>query len=367
MSREEAAERMQLAPHRLYAWEEGIERPTIKQLRSLATIYKQSFAAFFLPEPPAVFRPPLHDYRRLPDKEPTAISSQLAMEIREAVDRRSICLELYAGRGARPVEFVEQATIDEDPEVVAERVRELLGVTADAQRNWASTRAAFNAWRDTIEAQGVLVFQSKKAELHEMRGYSIAEFPLPIIVANRKDAHAGRLFTLLHEMTHLMLRSSGVCDLDARPDRSPTDQRIEIFCNHVAGAALVPKRSIVAHAAVRSHGNEFAWRDDELRPLAKEYGVSREVVLRRLLILGRTDDAFYERKRRQFQKEYEQREKKEGFPPPALDAVSTVGKPFVSLVLDAYHGDRITTSDVSDYLGIKLKHLDKISELVGMG
>lgn len=34
---------------------------------------------------------------------------------------------------------------------------------------------------------------------------------------------------------------------------------------------------------------------------------------------------------------------------------------------ETYHDDRPTTSDVSDYLGVKLKHLDKVSELVGVG
>jgi Zn-dependent peptidase ImmA (M78 family)/DNA-binding XRE family transcriptional regulator len=366
MSREEAAEHMQLAPHRLYAWEEGIDRPTIKQLRSLASIYKQPFAAFFLPTAPEVFKPPVHDYRRLPDEHAAPISSDLLLEIREALDRRSICLELYADRSRTPPQFTEKADIKQDAEKVGERVRELLKIDVDAAQGWSDERSAFNAWREAIEAKGVLVFQSRKTELSAMRGYSIAEFPLPIIVVNRKDAPAGRTFTLLHELTHLLLRSSGVCDLDMRPDRTKADQRIEVFCNHVAGAALVPKRSLISHAVVRSHGNDPAWRDDELRALAKEYGVSREVVLRRILILHRTSEAFYERKRRQFQGEYERREGEKGFLPPARDAVSIAGKPFVSLVLDAFNDERITTSDVSDFLGVKLKHLDKISEILGM-
>ncbi|MGH7193451.1 MAG: ImmA/IrrE family metallo-endopeptidase, partial [Candidatus Saccharimonadales bacterium] len=208
--------------------------------------------------------------------------------------------------------------------------------------------------------KGVLVFQSKRSELTEMRGYSIAQFPLPVVVLNRKDAPAGRAFTLLHELTHLMLRSSGVCDLDERPDRSPGDQRTEVYCNHVAGAALLPRRSLLAHPAVQAHGGEPAWRQDELELLARHYSVSREVVLRRLLIAGRTSKPFYEKTRNQLQRDYEKRQKNEGFVTPSADAVSTAGKPFVRLVLGAYNDDRLTTSDVSDYLGVKLKHLDKI-------
>ncbi|MGH7136756.1 MAG: ImmA/IrrE family metallo-endopeptidase, partial [Pirellulales bacterium] len=124
-----------------------------------------------------------------------------------------------------------------------------------------------------------------------VRSYSIAQFPLPIIVVNRKHAPARRTFTLLHELTHILLRSSGVCVVDIRPGSSQPDQRIEAFCNHVAGAALVPKRSLISHAVLHSHGSDPAWRDDELRQLAKVFGVSRDVVLRRILILGRTSEA----------------------------------------------------------------------------
>jgi hypothetical protein len=36
------------------------------------------------------------------------------------------------------------------------------------------------------------------------------------------------------------------------------------------------------------------------------------------------------------------------------------------MILNAYHDDRVTASDVSEYFGVKLKHLDKIHELVGL-
>ncbi|HQU45856.1 MAG TPA: hypothetical protein PK867_23780 [Pirellulales bacterium] len=185
----------------------------------MASIYRQPFAAFFLPTPPEVFKPPVHDYRRLPDDHATPISSELLLEFRAALDRRSICLELYADRGRTPPQFNEKADVK---------------------------------------------------------------------------------------------------------------------------------------------------RDDELRQLAKDFGVSREVVLRRILILGRTSEAFYERRHRQFQTEYERPEREKSFLSPARDAVSSAGRPFVSLVLDAFNDDRITTSDVSDFLGVRLKHLDKISEILGM-
>lgn len=130
---------------------------------------------------------------------------------------------------------------------------------------------------------------------------------------------------------------------------------------------MVSRQSLLSHAIVRSHGAAPAWRQEELAALARQYSVSREVVLRRLFIAGHTSKIFYEKTHAQLRREYEKRAKKEGFVTPSTDAVSTAGKTFVRLVLGAYHDDRLTTSDVSDFLGVKLKHLDKVSELVGMG
>jgi hypothetical protein len=44
--------------------------------------------------------------------------------------------------------------------------------------------------------------------------------------------------------------------------------------------------------------------------------------------------------------------------------VSSLGVPYVRAVLDALHSDRITLSDVSDYLGVRVKHLPKIETFV---
>lgn len=107
------------------------------------------------------------------------------------------------------------------------------------------------------------------------------------------------------------------------------------------------------------------WEEVRLNAIAREFGVSREVILRRLLILGRTDTQFYKDKREEYQKEYESRPKTKGFVPPSTNVVSATGKPFVRTVLDAYHANNITSSDVSDYLGVRLKHLGNISHAVG--
>jgi hypothetical protein len=79
---------------------------------------------------------------------------------------------------------------------VGRRIRERLGVTLEQQARWREPNNTFRGWRDAIEQAGVLVFVLSGAhhqvELEEMRGFAIAEQPLPAIVVNGKDRSPGK-------------------------------------------------------------------------------------------------------------------------------------------------------------------------------
>ena len=359
-----AAKKLGIPEERLQAWESGYSRPTVKQLRRLAHIYRQSFAVFYLPHPPDDRLPKLRDYRRLPGGAVEGLSYDLLLELRTAVDWRSIALELLELEGVDPPRLELVASLGEDPELVADRVRACLGVSLDDQLHWGNNRIAFNAWRDAAEQAGMLVFQARGIAVEEMRGLSVSEHPLPIVVVNRKDAYAGRIFSLLHEVAHLALHVTGVCDLTTEP-RPAEEQRFEVFCNHVAGATIVPRQALMQAANVGANRRPCEWSDEKLTRLASHFCTSREVILRRLLALGHTTQSFYERERQRYAEELESRPRRKGFLPPPSDVVSAAGKPLVRLVLSAFYADRITANDVSDYLGVRLKHLPALTESVG--
>ncbi len=358
---EQAAKKVPVPPERLAAWEKGEGRPTIVQLRKLAKAYRRPLAVFFLSQPPKKFQA-MHDFRRLPGEVAGHESPNLRFAITRVLHRRQIALELFELLGVEPPPFEQSATLEEAPEALASRVRKWLDISTERQEQWRDKYEALNAWRGALEEKGVLVFQVTDVELAEMRGFSISDTPLPAIAVNIKDAVSGRIFTILHELAHLMLRESGLCDLVERALRSPADQNVEVFCNHVAGAVLVPMTSLLADRTVQEHGRRPDWSDFEMKVLARKYWVSREVMLRRLLIAGRTTQSFYEATLRQYQREYDVSTKSEGFAPPHLVALSSAGTLFTRLVLDNYYRENITSSDVAEYLDVRLKHMPKIEE-----
>jgi len=367
LSVEEASRKVQVKPERLRSWESGAARPTVNQLRKLAAAYKRPLAIFYLPEPPKDFAP-MKDCRRLPGEVAGVESAQLRYEIRRAHATRELALELFQLSEAAPPALSLAASLTEDEERVAKRFRQGLRISYDEQVSWARRHKAFSEWRSRLERCGVLVFQATGVQVAEMRGFSISQTPLPAIVVNVKDSYAGRTFTMLHELCHLALHDAGLCDLWDESDLPPEHRSLEIFCNRVAGASLVPASLLLQEDIVRGKESETVWSDEEIKFLSARYGVSRETLLRRLLICGRTTESFYREKRKEFEREYRlvRGRRAAGYAPPHVVAVSRAGRPFVRLVLSNYYEKRITASDVSDFLGVRLKHLPKI-EAATMG
>jgi Zn-dependent peptidase ImmA (M78 family) len=370
-----AAGKLDIDDEKLLAWEnvDGDEAPSIPQLRRLAELYKRPLAVLYLPDPPFSFLP-MHDFRRMPDLGLRRFSPELTLEIRFAQQRRALALELFEDADEKPVDFTLNTTTATNPEAVAAEIRAALGVDHALQSHWRDQRVAFLAWRSKIEELGILVFQASKIESAEASGFAYWSDVLPFMVVNRKDAYARRVFSMFHELAHLMLRQSGVSDLDTDGPRPPADEKIEIFCNQVAAAALMPRDTFLAEPMIAARGvGRYEWDDTIVQSLSLTYGVSREAIVRRLLTLNRTTEAFYTRKRAQYAIEFQQqrqrdREKNAGKPIPRnmpLETVANYGKPFVRRVIENYHLDRISLSDVSGYLGVKVRHVSGIEQQLG--
>jgi Zn-dependent peptidase ImmA (M78 family)/transcriptional regulator with XRE-family HTH domain len=359
---EEAARKAGVKPDRLVAWEVGDLRPTIRQLRKLSDTYRRPLAVFFLETLPPDDATP-RDFRRFDPRAAEPLSPALRLAIRDARARRDAALELFDELDERPPEFPLSANLGEDPEQVAERLCATL--TSGAPPAGGDPRVVFNFWRAAAENTGALVFQAEDVEMDEMRGFSVSERPLPAVVVNIKDAYAARSFSLLHELTHVMLNRGGLCIFEERGPQTDF-QRIEVFCNHVAGAALLPARLLLREPEVPAR-RVSGIPETDVADLAKRYGASREAVLRRLVILNRIPLAFYQRKREDYAREYTQHRREPrggGFPPPYTMAVATGGPLFTRLVLSAYDEERITASDVAEYLRVRLKHLERVRHAV---
>ena len=87
--------------------------------------------------------------------------------------------------------------------------------------------------------------------------------------------------------------------------------------------------------------------------------------MRRLLIAGLTTKEFYQKKHNQWAGMEKKKETTKGIKRDfSKECLQRNGRPLTSLILDSYKNDKITTSDVADYLGIRVKHIPRIEKLL---
>ena len=352
-----AAERIGVTPERLRAFEEGTARPTIGQLRTIGRVYKRPAAFFYLQNLPERVAP-IPDYRRLPQDDDPSQLPELVDAIEAARSRRYSAIELARSLGKEVPDFGVRASLDEAPEAIADRIRGRLGVELSVQRATRDKYRALRLWTNAIERAGILVSQFSGVDVHLARGFSLSDQPLPVMSVNGKDSPRAKVFTLFHELVHIALGAGGLCDL--HDDRGIADQ-VEPFCNRVAAECLVPTASFLSEPLLRDVAPD-AWEDWRVQELATSYGVSTEVILRRLLSLGRTTEAFYRAKREEFLRGYAAAAAESGgFLQYFRRVLRDNGTTFTTLVLDAYKSDLLSPIEVSRTLGgVNLIHLPAI-------
>lgn len=358
MPLEQAAAKIGVSTERLSAFESGSSQPTVNQLRDIAKAYRRPTAFFFLENlPPKPER--IQDFRLLPETE-----SEEQPELFDAIEavraKRLDALDLAALVGFEIPAFGVGASLDDAERDVAQRIRDRLGVSLEGQKSWREQYRVLNGWTAAAEEAGVLVTQFSRVDTLAARGFSITDRPLPVVALNGKDYPRGKVFTLFHELTHIALGTSGVCDLH---DMQSRDDRIEPFCNRVAAEALVPAANFLNEPLV-TQNDGMEWEEWRLRELAQTYGVSNEVIVRRLLSLHKTSEEFYRRKRDEYRLAYEAAaEGAAGFLEYFRRILRDNGRVFTGLVLNAYHADLITPTEVSRLLGgVNFQHVSRIQD-----
>jgi Zn-dependent peptidase ImmA (M78 family)/DNA-binding XRE family transcriptional regulator len=369
---DEAARKLKIKPKSIERWESGEKRPSIGQVRNMATAYKRPFHFFFLERPPA--DPPIpHDFRRLPAEGMARYEPALRFQVRDVYERRQLALDLSAELDETPARFILKTSLQADAEAVGQKIRDFLGIQTADQKRARQSGANYRLWRSRIEGKDILVFQIANLTTKQMLGMSLSFDEMPVIAVNRKLNYNSRVFTLLHEFAHLMLGESGICDLSEDHLESPQAQQTEIFANKVAAATLLPKPDFLAEPIVSARGQgQYEWSNDELQALAGVYGTSEETVLRRFLTLGLTSAAFYQRKRAEYLARYakleqQQREEaanddfKRNLP---QEVLSDYGRHFTRLVLMNYAQDRISLTDASSFLHVKAPMVEKVERML---
>jgi Zn-dependent peptidase ImmA (M78 family) len=207
---------------------------------------------------------------------------------------------------------------------------------------------ALERWRSAVEDKGIFVFKDALRD-DDISGFCIYDPEFPVIYINNSMPKTRQIFTLFHELTHLLFKTGGVDKQnDAFVRRIRGDnRRIEVLCNRFAGEFLLPRKEfnkVISGVRVNEEGIE---------KLARRYKVSREVILRKCLDRGLVDQAYYEEKSARWTKEAREKagERKGGN---YYSNVATyLGDGYLDLVFKSYYRKRFAVDQLAEYLGVK--------------
>jgi Zn-dependent peptidase ImmA (M78 family) len=345
---------------RIADWEAGKGGPTYPQLEALADAFKVPVAVFFFPTPPDV-PDILKTFRTLPDVELDHLPSKIQLLLRKAKAMQLNLGELNGGRNpanrliTRDLSFNAQSTLEE----MTREVRKHLNVSIEEQQGWRDDDTALKEWRQVLISVGVYVFKDA-FRISDYSGFCLYDDTFPIIYVNNSTAKTRQIFTLFHELAHLLFHTSGIDKIDDGyiPRLAGEAQRVEILCNRFAAEFLVPE--IVFDEAFRGKKPTEAAAQE----LANLFHVSREFIFRRFLDRGLIDEGTYEEAAARWAK---QRKPESPGGDYYWTKLSYLGREYVELAFREYHQHRISDAQLAEYLDTKPRNLSGIEDYFSRG
>ncbi|MFA5077954.1 MAG: ImmA/IrrE family metallo-endopeptidase [Dehalococcoidia bacterium] len=369
-SQNDVARHLGLTSSQITMWNTNVPHVylRVRQLQELADYFKRPLASLLLEKPPADLKLP-HDYRRA-RAEYSALSPDLMLSIRRARRYQRIARELMDSAELSVTPMIPKVSINQKPEDVAYKQRKIFGINEREQFGWRDSRVAYRRWREMLETHNILVFQNDFLR-DEAQGFSLSDNLPYVIMVSYKDSVNARCFTLFHELAHLLLNEGGLCITEtAYAHRHDHSSDIENWCNRFAESFLVSESSLITRLETSAIINKEPGYEYSLRRLALVYKVSQSVILFRLWHTNLiSEERFWdefsivqESLKEDASKEVKKEEQRG--PSPAVMSVQNRGKFLTNLIIQSLDRQILGYSEAIDYLGIRLKHLDKVRMIV---
>jgi len=332
---------------------------TFGQLKKLATYFGRGVLFFLEPTPVAEETVHTPQFRTLANGH-VDLTPELRRVIEAVEDQREAYvatleeLDEDGRQGFDPPELVGLG-----PSEAAARVRGWLGLTE---------KGDFNGFRAAVESKGILVFRlhGHHGRWHmpstsPVLGFALYDPRCPVIVVRSRFPETLQAFTLLHELGHLLMHRRSSINLEEDLEGAESKERQEREANTFAGHVLVPEVFLESIQDAQRPAT-VALYDEWLAPQRRAWGVSTEVILRRLMDAGRLSRALYG----------EYRSWRQSLPvsPPKRggnrayryrEPLNLFGQPFVRTMLDAKNAGLLSLARTSTYLdGLKLTDLHRL-------
>ena len=286
LSQEELAKKIPVKVARVTGWEET-GRISIAQADKLAAKTYTPLGYLYLSEPPD--EPlPIRDFRTHGDGPPKRPSPDLLDTVYKMQRRQNWMRDDLIEGGADRLEFVGAYSLADGHTEVAAAIRAALGFADDWAEERSGWRDVLSFLRNRLDEVGVLVVfngvvgnsNRRKLDPAEFQGFALVDEYAPLVFVNSADYLVSQMFTLAHEVAHLLIGETGLSVFDRL---LPTDHETERFCDQVAAEFLISQEALQEFWLVVQDSCNPS------RDIARKFKVSTVVAARRLLDLGLMD------------------------------------------------------------------------------
>jgi Zn-dependent peptidase ImmA (M78 family) len=338
----EIAGKVDIAIERYKLWEKEGKNIPLGKLKIIANSYKRQLAVFLLPTAPNKISKP-KDFRNLSAAD-SKFSKKILDVLRDVTYFTETALELQGETyWKRRYEWMEVIKSEINDNIsLTNNLRELIDIRIEDQLNWHTDSEAYRNWRHAVEDRlGILVFQFPMP-IEEVHGFCITDRIPYAIVTNSNHSYTGRLFTIFHELAHIIRHQSGICLYEKATEK----QKEEWECNLFAGKFLAPDNLIEKTSDLTV-----------IAQYASKLKISREVYLRRLKEEKKISDMNFFNLLDQIKSTYKKEKKKSGFVNPVVKSRATRGETFFNMVLEAAYHNQISYTNASNALDLNISSI----------
>ncbi len=359
---EQASLKLKIDVGELKDIEDGKEPISYSNLEKMGILYGRPVALFFfsrIPKEPT----PKKQFRTLPEVAFYEFDPNMYKLFRKALIMQMNVSEL--NDNVSTFKKIQLSLDKNNIKKSCDLVREKLGVSLELQKKKNDIAKSFEMWRDAFDKIGISVFKDS-FQNNAYSGFCIYDDSFPIIIVNNNLSKNRQLFTIFHELAHILFKTSGIDiendDTINNSINNYIDKQIEQFCNKFASEFLVPTNDFINEYNLLSENNQI---EEICKKLSKLYTVSKEVILRKIVDCKLYSSSIYDELVEKWNDELNSIPRRKPMGNFYSNKYTYLGKNYVSIVLKNFFTHSISEAQASNYLMLKPKNFKEFSNRFG--
>lgn len=357
ISLESASETMNV---RIKELESGKIFLSYPQLKKLADLYSIPLVVFFLPEPPQI-KNIKASCRTLPGDVYDELSTKVLKMMDTARLMQLNLYELYNGQNSKIYRFnYFKDYVDSHVDL-----RKILNFGFEKQILLKNDEEVLKYLRDQLFEMGVFVFKESFQDT-DVSGFCINDEKFPVIMINNNNTFTRQIFTLFHELYHLITDTSGIdfINLDSIYTRSTnvTTYQEELKSNQYAADILISRDELN-----NNFNSDIVIDRIMVSKVALKYKISREMLTRQLYKFNYISYQEMINFVQDFSNDYKRIKKDKPGGNYYSTQLSYLGENYLKKAYNNYYNGQITSKDLTRYLRMNLNSVRTLAQYKGWG